>query len=105
MNAVNHRDAPASLDVSVTRHAAIRMRQRGFRENDLGIVLELGRESEDGKLILADSDIDDAILAMRRDIARLDRLRGTTAVVVDGRVVTIYKGDRNARRHRSRWEE
>lgn len=96
---------PAALswqapELTATRHADARIRQRGFRERDLEALVRFGREMPDGTVRLLDEDVEREIDGLRRWIAMLDRLRGMTAVIDGGRVVTVYKSRRQKRRPR-----
>lgn len=85
-------------ELTATRHADARIRQRGFRERDLEALVRFGREMPDGTVRLLDEDVDREIDDLRRWITILDRLRGMTAVIDGGRVVTVYKSRRQKRR-------
>ena len=89
----------------LTRHAEARMRLRGFRDQDLDILIRFSREMPDGTMMLTDDDIEREIDAMQRCIRQLDRLRGMTGVVAAGKLVTVYKSSRQSRRRRDRWED
>lgn len=107
MTAMTHSILTAGPEAGLmmTRHADARLRQRGFRDQDLDVLMRFGREMPDGTLALTDGDVEREIEAMRRRIAHLDRLRGMTAVVAAGRLVTVYKAPRRSRRRRADWEE
>lgn len=94
----------APFRATLTRHAEARIRQRAFRDSDIDVLLEHGSEMSYDKLTLTDNDVQEAISRMKRGISRLERLRGMTAVIVDGRVITVYKTKTTLRRRRSRRE-
>jgi hypothetical protein len=100
-NSAPHQTQPV---LKITRHAEARIRQRGFREDDVTILMKYGREMPNGTLVLTDRDVRREMEMMRRHISRLDRLRGMTAVVIDGRVVTVYRADKSSRHRRPRQE-
>ena len=89
---------------TLTRHAEVRIRQRAFRESDVDVLLEHGSEKHDDTLTLTDHDVQEAISILKQKITRLERLRGMTAVIINGRVITVYKSKITARRRRSRKE-
>lgn len=93
------------VDVRLTRHAETRRRQRGFKKTDVSGIIEYGEEQRDGTIVVLDRDIQRRIEEMRQEIVRLERLRGATAVVAGGRIVTLYKGGRSSRRIRPRWQD
>lgn len=95
-----------------TRHALMRMDQRGFNTNDIRIILENGTFVRRGFRVLRDRDADAAIRRCKRQIQTLgrqrqpsdrqqrdireckrriqtlERLRGSGVVVEDGTLVT-----------------
>lgn len=83
---------------TLTAHAVMRMAQRGFRPDDIGLVSLLGTEVEGGYL-LCRRDCDALIRDMKQVIAQVERLRGTR-IVTDGDVlVTAYRASpRRSRR-------
>lgn len=87
---------------TLTRHAEVRIRQRAFRESDVDVLLEHGSEMPDDTLTLTDHDVQEAISILKQKITRLERLRGMTAVLIDGRVITVYKSKTTTRRRHSR---
>jgi hypothetical protein len=78
----------------ITKHAASRIRQRGFRKGDARILLENGTPSDDG-VVLTRKDIAERISEHRARIAELERLRGAAIFLEDGRVVSVYRPARN----------
>lgn len=77
-----------------TRHAEARMRQRGFRNVDIALVLQVATRVSDDAYILRDKDAIREIERRRREIQQLERLRGTKLVVEGPAVVTIHHSDR-----------
>jgi hypothetical protein len=75
---------------TLTHHGTERLRQRGYRKGDLGLVLALGTPTGNAVLLM-DRDVDVQITEHRRRIAQLERLRGT-AVILDGdTVLSVYR--------------
>ncbi len=86
-----------TADLHLTRHAEVRMRQRGVRERDLDLMIEHGTLTDDG-VLLTRRDAAAAIGEHRRAIAQLERLKGT-AVILDGAtVLSVYRPDREKSR-------
>ena len=83
------------LDLYVTRHAETRMRQRGFRNADIDLVLSVGTRIADDAFFVSDHDVMREIERRRREIQQLERLRGTKLVVQGGAVVTLYHSDKS----------
>jgi len=80
-------------DLPLTRHAEARMRQRGFRNADIGLVLSAATRVADDAFLLTDKDAAREIARRRREIQHLERLRGTKIIVEGGEVITLYHFD------------
>jgi hypothetical protein len=93
------------MSIELTGHGQIRLRQRGFHEEDLAILLRYGSGMKDGTLTLTNRDIEQVIHTMRQRITRIERLRGMTAVLANGRVITVYKNTRRRKRYREVMDE
>jgi orotate phosphoribosyltransferase-like protein len=82
-------------DLNLTRHAAARMRQRGLRDADISVLLDIAtRLVDDAWLVTdadadADADADREIAQRKREIERLQRLRGCKFVLSDDALVTV----------------
>jgi len=81
------------LDLHVTNHAEARMRQRGFRKDDVDLVLRVATRVADGAFFLRDKDAAREIKNRRREIQQLERLRGSKLIVKNGALVTLYHAD------------
>jgi len=89
-----------------TSHSLARLRQRGFRETDAQLIMEIGTEFRNGVFSLTDHDVDALIaeLSMLTDPRgparngmsagelkrRVDGLRGATVVAEGRTVITIF---------------
>lgn len=89
-------------DLSFTRHAETRMRQRGFRNADIGVVLSVATRVTEDAFFLSDKDAAREIERRRREIQQLERLRGTKLIVEGENVITLYHSDRKQSRGASR---
>lgn len=87
----------ATDPVNLTRHAEERLRQRGYRERDLAIVLNYGTTCDEA-VVLTDADVSRAIAEKKREIRDLERLRGTALVVEGSVATTVYRPDRRRMR-------
>ena len=77
----------------LTNHVAQRIRQRGLRERDLGLVLECGTTTDEA-VFLSKKDVAREVTACRHRIAQLERLRGTVVFVRESAAVTVFRPDR-----------
>lgn len=84
-------DPLSSHGLILTRHAAARIRQRGFRESDFDVLVQFGEEFLDGTLMLTDDAVQSAIAEKKKEIAQLERLRGMKAPIKNGNILTVYK--------------
>jgi hypothetical protein len=93
----------------LTRHAEVRLRQRGLRERDVEVVLAHGTPTPEA-VVLTNKDVDRVVGECRRLIAQLERLRGTAVFTREEVVVTTFRPEpeqlrvlmRRARRGRRR---
>jgi hypothetical protein len=83
-------------DVHFTHHAEARMRQRGFRNADIGFVLSVATRVAEDAFFLSDKDVAREIERRRREIQQLERLRGTKVIVEGKSLITIYQSNRKA---------
>lgn len=86
------------INLRLSRHADSRLQQRGMRIADLELLEQHGTLMTDGRLIMTDADIARETAAMKRLIARFERLRGLTAIIADNLVLTVYRQRRLRRR-------
>lgn len=87
---IAHHATATTPGVAVTAHADARLRQRGYRAEDLDLILSLGTEGAEG-VVLTNADAQREINRMKRHIHRLERLRGTAVIMADGTVVSVYR--------------
>jgi hypothetical protein len=83
-------------DVHFTHHAEARMRQRGFRNADIGFVLSVATRVAEDAFFLSEKDVAREIERRRREIQQLERLRGTKVIVEGKSLITIYPSSRKA---------
>ena len=78
--------------LKVSTHADQRLQHRGFRQQDLGLVLAWGTPLDDGGVILLrEKDVDEARRHHEPEIERLRGLCGRVVVVRGNGVVTCYR--------------
>lgn len=80
------------LDLHLTRHGAVRMRQRGFRPSDLDLVLDVATQAAEDAYILTNQDADREIAKRKAEIQQLERLRGSKFIIEGGALITLYHG-------------
>jgi hypothetical protein len=81
-------------DLRFTHHAEARLRQRGFRNGDVSLVLSVATRVTEDAFFLSDKDATREIERRRNEIQQLERLRGTKVIVDGESIITIYKCDR-----------
>lgn len=81
-------------ELSISRHAETRMAQRGIRQSDLDLILELGSEVEGG-LIVREKDFRQFERKLRGEIERASRLVGKRLVLGGDHMVTAYHASRS----------
>ena len=78
-------------DLTTTRHAEARMRQRGFRDEDIRLALNASTQVANDAFVLTNRDAAREIQKRKREIQTLERLRGCKLIVEDGALVTCYR--------------
>ncbi len=81
---------PLESTLPVTKHAQVRMRQRGYRGSDLELVFAYGTESQEA-VVLTKSDVERGVRGLKRQIQALERLNGTAIVTAGEIVQTVYR--------------
>ena len=72
----------------ITKHAALRMAQRGIPERDAELIALIGTEGDNGILVLS-RDVHEWVHFLKRLIGRITRLDGKLLVTAQGTVVKI----------------
>lgn len=82
--------------VPLTQHAALRMAQRGFRDEDLDLIVRIGTEVEGGYLV-REQDCEEEIRRLKRQEERIRRLKGKRVVVAENecQILTVYHASKN----------
>lgn len=84
--------------LAFTHHAEARMRQRGLRDADLSLVMEVASPVGADVWLMTDEAVEQEITRLKRRLQRVERLRGTKVVVNDGAIVTAYRSTPNDQR-------
>lgn len=77
-------------DLHLTRHGETRMRQRGYRNADLDLVLSSATCVADDAFLLTNRDAGREIARRKREIQQLERLRGSKMIIKGGTLITLY---------------
>lgn len=78
------------LDLELTRHGEARMRQRGYRDADVALVLNAATRVADDAYLLTNQDAAREIARRKREIQQLERLRGSKIIVEGTTLITLY---------------
>jgi len=91
--------------MKLSSHAERRMQQRGFRVDDLEVILKCGTQLDSESYLLLDKDITREIGQLEEKRRRLERLRGCKLILRANTVITCYhaepKHQKKAMRHRN----
>jgi len=95
-------DAPLQLPLPFTSHARARVRQRAYRERDVALIIQYGRPTQDGHLLLR-KDVEQLRRELKRLLDRLDHLAGSAVFSGDdGSVLSVYRPAKAKRRRMTR---
>ncbi len=84
--------------MELTNHAEKRMQQRGRSEGDIALITSYGTQTRDGYL-LRNRDADQRIHALKKEIGRIERLKGWAVITAEKDVVvSVYPADRRKQR-------
>ena len=78
------------FELTGTNHAQQRMRQRGFSETDLALIMTFGTEMPSG-FLLRKKDVIQMEHRFKKVISRLRRLIGTCVVSDGDTVITVFR--------------
>ena len=78
------------LDLNYTQHAETRLRQRGFRKEDVAVILSVATKLSGDAFFLSDQDAQREISKRKREIQQLERLPGAEMIVEGDTLVTAY---------------
>jgi len=83
---------------ALTRHAEVRMCQRGLKDDDLELILSAASQVSGDAYLLTDQDAAREIIRRKREIQQLERLKGYKVVVENGAVITCYRSRKSDQR-------
>lgn len=84
-------------EYALTQHAAARIRQRGLCRQDLELVIAHGEPVDDG-YVMSREVIKARKCELVAEMKRLERLNGIVVIDQGGRIVTIYRADKQRMR-------
>ena len=85
-------------DLTYSRHAEVRMNQRGVRPFDIELILQCGSEIGDDVYFLSRKDAERAIRRRKSEIQALERLSNHKLVRAGDTIVTCYRSERHDQR-------
>jgi hypothetical protein len=80
-----------------TKHAVMRMAQRGIKLKDADLIPLIGTPVENGYLVRA-KDYQDIETELKRLLERLRRIIGKRLIIADGQIVTGYHASKKYQR-------
>jgi hypothetical protein len=83
--------------LTITKHAEVRMSQRGLVPRDAELIALIGTEVDDGYLV-RERDYQEAERGLKLLLQRVRRLVGKRLVVKNGQIVTAYHPTRTRER-------
>lgn len=86
------------LDLQSSLHGRIRMQQRGYRDEDVNLILGLATPIADDAFMLTAQDAEREIARRKREIQQLERLSGSKIIVAGGMIITLYHAARKSKR-------
>ena len=89
------------LDIHLTNHAQVRMRQRGFRNSDVELALRVATQIADDAFFLSDQDAAREIERRKHEIQQLERLRGSKMIIEGNVLITVYHVGSSSQRSNS----
>jgi hypothetical protein len=84
-------------NLAISRHAVVRLAQRGIRATNAELIALIGTEIDDGYVVLT-KDYQQAEAVLKNFLDRLRRVVGKRLVVADGRIITAYHLRKNVQR-------
>ncbi len=82
----------------ITKHASVRMQQRGLSKSQIELVLKHGEPVKDG-YVMTQRAVDCRIAELKREMKLVERLGNVNVVDINGVIATTYRvSDRRIRR-------
>ncbi|WP_281926542.1 DUF4258 domain-containing protein [Roseibium album] len=74
----------------LTKHAEMRMNQRGFRRNDIELLLAIGDQIAPDAYLMTNEVVEHEIARRKKEIRQFERLRGKQLIIEGDKIVTCY---------------
>jgi len=90
------------MSLALSNHAEVRANQRGILASDIELVRACGELMEDQSAevyVLLDRNVQEEIRRRKREIQRLEHLRGTQVVCSGDRVITVCRLNRGSEKN------
>ena len=84
-----------SMTMKHTRHSRIRLRQRGYRKDDIELILENGTEISQERIMLRRRDVENAVKKLKREITMIQRSVGIRGVSRGSSRAALSYSERN----------
>jgi len=91
-------------EISMTAHAQRRKQQRGFRNADISIVLQIATQVAPDAYMLTRADAAFEIAKRKGEIQQLERLSGSKIIIAGDTVITCYHAYREEQKRSMRKE-
>ena len=89
-------DGYSGMNIEHTEHSRSRAQQRGLRKGDIETIIERGTPVDHESVMLLGRDVDREVRRLKREIRKLERLRGFCIVTAsDNKIVTVYRPRKN----------
>jgi hypothetical protein len=82
---------------ALSKHAAVRMAQRGIMPKDSELIVLIGTQVDDGYLV-RDKDYQEVEHALKRFLKRVRRIVGKRLIISNGCIVTAYHSSKKQQR-------
>ena len=88
------------IDLPITHHAQKRIRQRGYQDADINLLLRVAETCGGDAFQLTNQAAQREIKRLKSEIQQIGRLAGSIVVVCGSAVVTVHHGEKSASRRK-----
>lgn len=86
----------------LSRHAEARIRQRGLRESDIEVILQVATQVAEDAWVVTRQDAARETARLKRRFATIERLHGKKVIMAGDTLVTVYHAQSPGPRRRRR---